>query len=181
MFEISAADYQLLEFIEVFGQRFVGLIDNQGVYSTYRVPRPEAPYPQDYIIDQDGIVRYWSDEFDAQKIISRIDHLLNTEVNEHDPESHEALSLEIIPNPFSKLTHISFEVGSRQKTVVSTKIYDITGRVVRSFHSMPNAQRPVQISWDGTDYTGNRMPSGIYFVRFELGEYSVTESIVLSR
>jgi len=181
MFEISAADYQLLEFIEVFGQRFVGLIDNQGVYSTYRVPRPEAPYPQDYIIDQDGIVRYWSDEFDAQKIISRIDHLLNTEVNEHDPESHEALSLEIIPNPFSKLTHISFEVGSRQKTVVSTKIYDITGRVVRSFHSMPNSPGSWQMTWNGSDNTGRALAAGVYFMKFRADDYTQVEKVILLR
>ena len=67
---------QMDQFIQVFGQRFVGLFDSIGVYMTYRVPIPEAPYPQDYIIDRDGIVRYWADEYDPQEVIAVIDNLL---------------------------------------------------------------------------------------------------------
>lgn len=46
------------------------------VYSKYRVPNPEAPYPQDYIIDKQGRVRYWEGEYDAQKCIETIEELL---------------------------------------------------------------------------------------------------------
>ena len=82
MFAIGSALNQLSEFIDVFGMRFVGLIDQSGVYQDYRVPNPEAPYPQDYIVDQDGIVRYWSDQYDAQAVIQTVDRLLATGVAE---------------------------------------------------------------------------------------------------
>jgi hypothetical protein len=180
VFEISASQGQLQEFIEVFGQRFVGLIDNAGVYSTYRVPQPEAPYPQDYIIDQSGIVRYWSDEFDPQEIIRTIDGLLDTEVREHSSGSQEILSLNIMPNPFSKLMQISFEVGSRQYAVGSIKILDAVGRVVKQY-SYPAIQRSNHVVWAGTDHKGDAVSSGVYFVRFESGKHSVTESVIVTR
>lgn len=56
--------------------RFTGLIDTQGVYSQYRIPNPEAPYPQDYIIDKQGKVRFWEGEFDVLKSIEVIEELL---------------------------------------------------------------------------------------------------------
>ena len=67
----------LMSFIEVFGCRFPGLHDpGSQQYQIYRVPNPEAPYPQDYIIDQEGKVAFWSEEYDPQEIISVIDRLL---------------------------------------------------------------------------------------------------------
>lgn len=63
--------------------RFVGLVDPAGgVYQAWRVPQPQAPYPQDYIIDQSGVVRYWADRFDPQAVIATIDLLLGTGVEE---------------------------------------------------------------------------------------------------
>jgi hypothetical protein len=57
--------------------RFVGLQDvSDLVYQNYRVPDPEAPYPQDYVIDQDGIVRHWSWEYDPGEVTATIDDLL---------------------------------------------------------------------------------------------------------
>ena len=67
---------QLAEFQEVFGMRFVGLSDDAGVYTSWRVPNPTAPYPQDYVIDQEGYVRYWSDRYDPQEVMRVIDRLL---------------------------------------------------------------------------------------------------------
>jgi hypothetical protein len=76
IFEIGSNLYELLEFVNVFGCRFPGLVDNGYVYGTYRVPHPEAPYPQDYVIDQEGRIAYWSVEYDPQEVIRVIDRLL---------------------------------------------------------------------------------------------------------
>lgn len=76
IFEVGSNLFELLEFVNVFGCRFPGLVDNVGVYGTYRVPHPEAPYPQDYVIDQEGKIAYWSVEYDPQEVIRVIDRLL---------------------------------------------------------------------------------------------------------
>ncbi len=79
IFEIGGNMSELQTFVNVFGCRFPGLYDQgSSVYRNYRVPHPEAPYPQDYIIDRDGNVAYWSDEYDPQEIIRIIDRLLGS-------------------------------------------------------------------------------------------------------
>ena len=52
--------------------RYTGLIDNGGTYAAYRVPDPEAPYPQDYIIDKQGKIRFFETEYDPQECIKVI-------------------------------------------------------------------------------------------------------------
>jgi hypothetical protein len=80
---IGADVTQLSEFRDVFGMRFLGLIDpSSSVYNAWRVPNPTAPYPQDYIIDQQGRVAYWNDQYDPQEVIATIDRLLNSGVGE---------------------------------------------------------------------------------------------------
>ena len=58
--------------------RSIGLVDSgyPSQYQTYRVPDPEAPYPQDYIIDKQGRVHYWEGEYDPQKCTDVIEDLL---------------------------------------------------------------------------------------------------------
>jgi hypothetical protein len=87
----------------------------------------------------------------------------------------------ISPNPFSKLTQISFEVDSRQKSVASIKIYDLSGGMVKSFGFLPYAQGATQITWDGTDNAGQDLPSGVYFAHFASGAATKIRSIVLLR
>lgn len=167
----------------MFGQRFLGLIDNQGIYNTYRVPRPEAPYPQDYVIDQQGYVRYWSDEYDPQEIIRIIDRLLATEVKEQKSELFlpGKINLDIAPNPFSEVTKIKFQAPN-SKNQVTMSIYDVTGRLVKDFSlSTPYALHPTLFEWSGTDQRGRSVPAGVYFVRLEVAGDKETKTIVLTK
>jgi hypothetical protein len=72
----------------------------------------------------------------------------------------------VFPNPFSKLTKISFGNVQRAKRI-GLKIYDATGRVVRSFPIInlcnPN-KSVVSVYWTGTDDIGNPLPAGVYFI-----------------
>jgi hypothetical protein len=97
----------------------------------------------------------------------------------------ERLKLEIYPNPFRDAVSIKFQipeqgVASSQKSVVSIKIYDATGRVVRQFNHLTNYSFN-QVVWDGTDDSGRRLPAGIYFVRVESDEFKETEKVILLR
>jgi len=49
--------------------------------------------------------------------------------------------------------------------VNSLTIFDVTGRMVKSFNHL--AIQPFnQISWSGDDDFGRRSPGGVYFVKF---------------
>ena len=86
------------------------------------------------------------------------------------------LNMTIRPNPFSKATSISFDIGGSSRA--DFFIYDATGRLVRQFNQVTN-QPFNQIFWDGKDNSGKRLPSGIYFVRVKTDASEQLEKIIL--
>jgi hypothetical protein len=83
--------------------------------------------------------------------------------------------LSCFPNPFNSSTRISFTLPKAER--VDLEVYDVTGRKTGGLLSAPTgvfAAGENQIVFDGGD-----LPSGIYFVRVEAGEYARTQKIVL--
>jgi hypothetical protein len=88
--------------------------------------------------------------------------------------------IQITPNPFSKLTTISFGTVQGAKGV-ELKVHDATGRLVKSF-SLPTAYSLLPtITWDGTDDVGQPLSSGVYFLHLETQNSKIVEKIVLLR
>ncbi len=69
------------------------------------------------------------------------------------------------PNPFSKLTKISFGKGHGAKGI-ELKIYDVSGRLVRQW-DYPTIRQSDHIIWYGEDDHGRAVAQGIYFIRVE--------------
>jgi hypothetical protein len=69
------------------------------------------------------------------------------------------------PNPFSGTTSIAYSVPAEGP--VSLRIYDPAGRLVRVLldETVPAGRHLTE--WDGTDRSGSRTVSGMYFVRLE--------------
>ena len=90
--------------------------------------------------------------------------------------------LAVYPNPFHRNLTIKFQTGvvSSQKPVVSIKIYDVSGRMVKSFNHL-TIQPLNEVVWFGDDDLGRRLPAGVYFVRFETDNYKKIEKAVLLR
>ena len=170
IFEISSSAAELNEFIQVFGQRFVGLVDNQGVYGTYRVPNPEAPYPQDYVIDQQGIVRYWSDEYDPQEIIRIIDGLLATSVEGQGRGAIVQPLLQLLVTPNPSLGSVSIDARGLVEHA-RVKIYDTLGRCIRAR----------EISVLGNLKIDFNLSAGEYFITLESAGQVVTKAITITK
>lgn len=65
------------------------------------------------------------------------------------------------PNPFSAATDIRYTLGSSGSTEV--RIYDPSGRLVRSVLIGRQEPGEYRVSWDGRDASGQSAPSGTYF------------------
>jgi parallel beta-helix repeat protein len=69
------------------------------------------------------------------------------------------------PNPFNPSTKIKYATPFVSN--VSLEIYDITGRVVKSFEVNAQNSGNYEFVWDGTNITGSRVASGIYFYKLK--------------
>lgn len=85
----------------------------------------------------------------------------------------------VLPNPFRTTTKITFGIEQSAKSI-GLKIYDISGRLIKSF-SLSSALSPMSstVTWDGTDLSGAKAASGIYFVQLENGVKKLTEKVLL--
>jgi len=100
--------------------------------------------------------------------------------------------LKIEPNPFSFTTTIRYTlpVGAIHELPlhVSLKVYDLTGRLVRTLMegqlpiTPPQAgQLPITIGWDGRGEGESLLPAGIYFLKLNGEGMSRVEKLVILR
>jgi hypothetical protein len=111
------------------------------------------------------------------RVVSVIDMgAYESDVETAVPEATFAGQLRAYPNPFNPSVTIKFSVpgGGDAELIVS----DVTGRLVRSFHRR-HVVGPVTLKWDGTDESGRRVPSGIYFARLRSEGFSRTVKLVV--
>jgi hypothetical protein len=81
------------------------------------------------------------------------------------------------PNPFNPSTNIQFSVV--KSGLVSLKIYDINGRIVRHLVNQSKQAGTYNVSWDGLDQYGNQLSSGIYYYLLEAGNYKDAKKMTL--
>lgn len=86
--------------------------------------------------------------------------------------------MSISPNPFSKLTTVRFGIEHSPESI-ELRIFDATGRLVKSLNTMPYAHSPMQITWDGTDQTGHKLASGVYVVALETDRNTIIDKVIL--
>jgi len=81
------------------------------------------------------------------------------------------------PNPFNPQTEISFSLATYQK--VDLSIFDIRGHriLILIKDNFPAGKH--SLTWTGLDQTGRRVASGIYFVRFQAGDISMSHRLLL--
>ncbi len=98
-------------------------------------------------------------------------------ITEEVRSKRQEVRLVVYPNPFSKLTKISF--GKRHSTEgIELKIYDVSGRMIKQFDYSTMRQSD-HIPWDGKDIFGHQVPVGVYFVRLETSNYRETKKVIL--
>ena len=94
----------------------------------------------------------------------------------HNPD---LMKVSIYPNPFTTFTTIRYSISTRGG--VSVKIYDVSGRVVKTLVNGEQGQGHYTIRWDGTDNKGKRLSSGIYFIKFNADKLNQTKKVILMK
>ncbi len=91
------------------------------------------------------------------------------EVNANEDNAINAPSISIsnYPNPFQNNTNIS--ISSKSPLNTSLTIYNIKGEVIKNMDRINLKQGTNSFSWNSTDNHGNKVPSGIYFLKLNNG------------
>jgi agmatine/peptidylarginine deiminase len=109
-----------------------------------------------------------------QYVIIMIDHLLLMSIQ--DKESISLLG-DSYPNPFTQSTEIPLRIA--RCGVFTLEILDISGIKVKTLIDGILEPGTVTATWDGTDYHGNRLASGLYFYRLTGENQTVTRRMML--
>jgi hypothetical protein len=87
--------------------------------------------------------------------------------------------LRVYPSIAQREVRIDYSIGHSAESG-ALKIYDASGRVVKSFALSPS---PYALSfvWHGSDDLGRLVPAGVYFVKLEAGDKAAVQKAVLLR
>ncbi|MDX1700854.1 MAG: DUF362 domain-containing protein, partial [Melioribacteraceae bacterium] len=80
--------------------------------------------------------------------------------------------LQNYPNPFNPSTTISYSI--KKNAYVRITIYNNIGQVVKILIDKNMSSGHHRINWGGTDASGNRVASGVYYYKMEVEDYSNT-------
>ena len=81
------------------------------------------------------------------------------------------------PNPFNPTTTIVFRLPENSE--VTIEIFDIIGRLVKTFYNGTQKPGEYLLSWDGTNDNGLRVSSGVYFYKMKANTYVCSKKMLL--
>jgi flagellar hook assembly protein FlgD len=83
-----------------------------------------------------------------------------------------------VPNPFNPSTKISFDLSRAGH--VKLQVFDVAGHLVKTLANAKfEAKAKHEITWNGLDEAGRRVPSGVYFYQLVTDDFSSTKKMVV--
>ena len=90
-------------------------------------------------------------------------------------------TLTVYPNPFTSVINIRL-LGINEQQNYSLKIYNASGRMVKTFTlTTDHYSLTTDVSWNGIDNRGEKVPGGVYFLKFESINYMTMQKLLLIR
>jgi hypothetical protein len=83
-----------------------------------------------------------------------------------------------VPNPFNPLTSISYEIP-RDGGKVTLRVFDVGGRIVRTLVDARQTPGRKTVQWDGKNYRGEKVASGVYFYQLKALGYVNSLKMIL--
>jgi hypothetical protein len=86
---------------------------------------------------------------------------------------------QVYPNPLRARASVRFELP--YSDTVNLTIFDVMGRAVRTLFEGELPSGVHVVSWDALNDAGDRVSSGVYWVRFRAQEFTTTRKLLLTR
>ena len=81
------------------------------------------------------------------------------------------------PNPFNPMTMVDIHTAS--KLFLSVRIFDVNGRIVKTLYNQDIDAGFHHFDWDGRDFDGRILPTGVYFLNVQSGSNFNTQKMIL--
>ncbi len=81
------------------------------------------------------------------------------------------------PNPFNPITNIEYSIP--KNTHINISIYNLLGQMIKQLVSKPYQPGYYKVNWDGTNYKGNRVSTGMYFYKIQTEYYIKIKKMIL--
>lgn len=160
--------------------------EGHGEYS-YRVPAYPTAWINEHarikIFTRDVKYREGSDVSDSDFTVEYLskpdDEPIPRGVAGHDIPKQNFLGVPM-PNPFNPVT--IFKFGVKESARVSLHIYDVNGRLIKTYYNNTNVNAGEYTEiWEGKSDNGTSVVSGIYFLRYQVDDFSKTSKMILLR
>lgn len=147
-------------------------------------PAKSVHAPQVVAITPDTLVFVWLEgneqpfEIVARKYPPSATSVENTQKREvlTTPKSFE---LAIFPNPAHGFTN--FEIKASKAALLSVKVFNIQGQVIKLVASEEISSSGSRYSWDMKDEEGRQVTNGLYFVTAQWNQFRATSKLIILR
>lgn len=146
------------------------------------------PLENESIDMADSCLQMWSanfpsssDMWDAERqiavyVYSNYSQIPYPVTGTEQPREYSTAEISCYPNPFNS-SSVIYLSGFDTDREITVDIYDLLGRRVRSFRGLSGPE--ISVPWDGKDDYGDRLSSGVYFVRAENRDFVKTVKTLL--
>ncbi len=144
-------------------------------YTGAQLPRPEQPRVHVNLWQATG-----NPAAPQEVVLTQFTHVpypVPTAAFDGGPPARERWLGAARPNPFNPSTTIEFRVPRDARTQL--KVYDVTGRLVRTLVDARLGAGRHAARWDGRDDRGRPVASGVYLYRLQTGDIEESRSMVL--
>lgn len=146
--------------------------------------QPDSDGDADFVVPDWGlwdevaliVANFWDAPWDS----SSLDFVFSASEAGSDSTIEAAGGPAVSPNPFLDVTRIVYEVSDPSLSV-RIRVYDASGRLVRSLAEGTTFAGRHRLDWDGRDDAGRRAAAGLYLIRVESGSRAATRKVVLTR
>ncbi len=83
------------------------------------------------------------------------------------------------PNPFNPSTTIKYQVPEGQAAKVQIVVFNVRGQKVITLVNELKESGDFTVNWNGSNTSGQRVSSGVYFYRMSAGEFSAVRKMVI--
>jgi hypothetical protein len=83
------------------------------------------------------------------------------------------------PTPFRAWARVPFSIASEVPRRATIEVFDIQGRKVGALMDRFLGKGVYEFTWDGRGAGGQKLASGVYFLRFAVGEHQDVRKVVV--